>query len=180
MRKAGISPSEMARRIGCTPSALTAHASASEAQETIARSASATAHLRDTQESGLTAHALVSTTQAMENILITRGGRAVAYVLALIARLGGRTVALPAATHILVLVDEGHTGAGEVRYVGADRTIAVHYGNDPLHVVHQYPLDRIRAVFGAYLLAGLVAHLATDPAIACDLDASDADAEIAA
>jgi hypothetical protein len=113
----------------------------------------------------------------MENILITRGGRAVA-VLALIARLGGRTVAFPAAAYILVLVDEGDTGFGEVRYVGADRTLAVHFGCDRRDHLHEYPLDRCRAVFGAHLLGGLVAHLATNPPVFADLDATDA--EIAA
>lgn len=90
---------------------------------------------------------------------------------ALIASLpSGQVIALPLDALIDVLVDEGHFGAGRVRYIAADGTIAVHFGCDPLDHVWEFPADRIRPVRGGRALEALTALLATNPPVACDLD----------
>lgn len=115
----------------------------------------------------------------MENINTGRGARVILALLpvvpALIATLGGRPVALPYNTLIDVLVDGGYTGAGRVRYVAADGTVAVHFGCDPINHVWEFPADRVRGIGISHQmrLSALRAYLATNPPVSCDLDASD-------
>lgn len=95
---------------------------------------------------------------------------------ALVAQLGGRPVALPFCALIDVLIDDGRTEFGRVRYVGSDGLVAVHFGCDPLNHVWEFPADRCRAttVRGTLALAAIRAHLASGPEVTADLDAAEA------
>lgn len=93
-------------------------------------------------------------------------------VRAIIATLGGRTVAIPEAVAIYLLVDDGHTGYGRLRYLTSD-TVAIDYGNAPANHVWEYPIDRCRPSGGGIALAALRAFLATGPEPSCNLDEVD-------
>lgn len=122
----------------------------------------------------------------MENIIKVQGRPRRAHSLrlptvpALIALLGGRPVALPyCAPLILVRVFGGPVG--RVRYVGADRTLAVHFEGDPLTHVSEFRRVDVQVQWGGNALRSLEAHLATNPPIEADLDApSDPSADASA
>jgi hypothetical protein len=108
--------------------------------------------------------------QFMENIITPCAvARAIVVIPALVALSAGKVIALPLSALIDVLVDEGRTGSGRVRYVGADGFVAVHFGCDPLDHVWEFTADRIRAVRGGLALQSLIALLASRPPVACEL-----------
>lgn len=110
----------------------------------------------------------------MENINSGRATRFLAIDLpvvpALIARLGGRTVALPLDTCIDLRTDDG--AVGRLRYVAADGTVALHFRGEPLTHVWELPSHRVRGAGAGHQarLEALRAHLALNPRVQADLD----------
>jgi hypothetical protein len=106
----------------------------------------------------------------MENVNTPcAAARAVVVIPALVARSGGKVIALPLSALIDVLVDGGRTGFGRVRYVAAGGMVAVHFGCDPLNYVWEFAAERVRAVRGALALQSLIALLASNPPVTCEL-----------